>query len=155
MAAKRIDFSELPQLAGTDLGVSPAVLVDQERINGFADVTGDHQWIHVDENRAAESPFGSTIAHGYLTLSLAPALFFELLEVDGAEQVINYGLERLRFTAPVPSGSSVELAAKVAEVTAVKGGHQVAVDAEFRVPGAERPACVATFIFRYYGQGAK
>lgn len=152
MAATHIAYSQLPRLAGTDLGVSPTILVDQPRITGFADVTEDRQWIHIDEERAAASAFGGTIAHGYLTISLAPVLFFQLLEVDGADQVINYGLERLRFPSPVPAGSSVELAARVAEVTEVRGGYQLAVDADFRIPGAERPACVATFLFRYYGQ---
>ena len=154
MAATHIAYSQLPELAGTDLGVSPTILVDQSRITGFAHVTEDRQWIHLDVDRAAESAFGGTIAHGYLTISLAPALFFQMLEVDGADQVINYGLERLRFPSPVPAGSQIELAARVAEVTEVRGGYQLAVDAEFRIPGAERPACVATFLFRYYGKAA-
>lgn len=152
MTARRTTLSQLPDLAGVDLGVSEPLLVDQERINRFADATEDHQWIHVDTERAEQSPFGTTIAHGYLTLSLAPVFFFQLLEVEGADQVINYGLDKLRFPAPVPAGSQVELAATVADVTEVKGGYQLAVDAEFRVRGAERPACVATFLFRYYGQ---
>ena len=152
MTARRTTLSQLPDLAGVDLGVSEPLLVDQERINRFADATEDHQWIHVDTERAEQSPFGTTIAHGYLTLSLAPVFFFQLLEVEGADQVINYGLDKLRFPAPVPAGSQVDLAATVADVTEVKGGYQLAVDAEFRVRGAERPACVATFLFRYYGQ---
>lgn len=152
MAAKRISFTQLPDLAGVNLGVSPTILVDQARISGFADVTEDRQWIHVDTERAAASAFGSTIAHGYLTISLGSALFFQMLEVEGADQVINYGLEKMRFPSPVPAGSELELAATVADVTEVKGGYQLAVDAQFRIPGAERPACVATFLFRYYGQ---
>lgn len=152
MAARQIALSQLPELVGVDLGVSEPILVDQERINQFADATEDHQWIHLDTERAAQSPFGTTIAHGYLTLALAPVFLFQMLEVEGADQVINYGLDKLRFPAPVPSGSQVELAATVADVTAVKGGYQLAVDAEFWVRGAERPACVATFLFRYYGQ---
>lgn len=117
MTARRTTLSQLPDLAGVDLGVSEPLLVDQERINRFADATEDHQWIHVDTERAEQSPFGTTIAHGYLTLSLAPVFFFQLLEVEGADQVINYGLDKLRFPAPVPAGSQVELAATVADVT--------------------------------------
>ncbi|MFC3850580.1 MaoC family dehydratase [Corynebacterium hansenii] len=150
--AKNVTISELPQLVGEDLGVSRSVTMSQERINGFAEVTEDRQWIHLDAERAAETPFGGTIAHGFLTLSLASALIFDVIDVEGAT-VINYGLDKVRFTAPVPSGSDIEMAVKVAEVSECRGGQQVTFDLEFRNPGAERPACIAALVFRYLGEG--
>lgn len=149
--AKNVTLSELPDLVGKDLGVSRTVTMSQERINGFAEVTEDRQWIHLDAERAAQTPFGGTIAHGFLTLSLASALIFDVIDVEGAT-VINYGLDKVRFTAPVPSGSDVEMAAKVNEVTECRGGYQVTFDLEFRNPGAERPACIAALVFRYLGE---
>lgn len=114
-------------------------------------MTEDRQWIHLDAERAAETPFGGTIAHGFLTLSLASALIFDVIDVDGAT-VINYGLDKVRFTAPVPSGSDIEMAVTVGSVSECRGGYQVSFDLQFRNPGAERPACLAALIFRYIGE---
>lgn len=149
--ARNVTLQELPDLVGEDLGVSRTITMSQERINGFAEVTEDRQWIHLDAERAAETPFGGTIAHGFLTLSLASALIFDVIDVDGAT-VINYGLDKVRFTAPVPSGSDIEMAVTVGSVSECRGGYQVSFDLEFRNPGAERPACLAALIFRYIGE---
>ena len=149
--ARNVTLQELPDLVGEDLGVSRTITMSQERINGFAEVTEDRQWIHLDAERAAETPFGGTIAHGFLTLSLASALIFDVIDVEGAT-VINYGLDKVRFTAPVPSGSDIEMAVTVGSVSECRGGYQVSFDLEFRNPGAERPACLAALIFRYIGE---
>ena len=149
--ARNVPLQELPDLVGEDLGVSRTITMSQERINGFAEVTEDRQWIHLDAERAAETPFGGTISHGFLTLSLASALIFEVIDVDGAT-VINYGLDKVRFTAPVPSGSDIEMAVTVGSVSECRGGYQVSFDLQFRNPGAERPACLAALIFRYIGE---
>ncbi|HHU44400.1 MAG TPA: MaoC family dehydratase [Actinomycetales bacterium] len=149
--ARNVTLQELPDLVGEDLGVSRTITMSQERINGFAEVTEDRQWIHLDAERAAETPFGGTIAHGFLTLSLASALIFDVIDVDGAT-VINYGLDKVRFTAPVPSGSDIEMAVTVGSVSECRGGYQVSFDLQFRNPGAERPACLAALIFRYIGE---
>ncbi|WP_298088122.1 MaoC family dehydratase [uncultured Corynebacterium sp.] len=149
--ARNVPLQELPDLVGEDLGVSRTITMSQERINGFAEVTEDRQWIHLDAERAAETPFGGTIAHGFLTLSLASALIFDVIDVDGAT-VINYGLDKVRFTAPVPSGSDIEMAVTVGSVSECRGGYQVSFDLQFRNPGAERPACLAALIFRYIGE---
>jgi len=139
-------------LAGADLGRSSWMEVTQERVNTFADATGDHQWIHVDTARAAAGPFGGTIAHGYLTLSMVIPMFDELLEVSGISMGINYGLNKVRFPAPVPVGSKVRLAAAVAAVEPVGGGQgvQLTVDFTVEVDGGAKPACVAQAIYRYY-----
>ena len=149
--ARNVTLQELPDLVGEDLGVSRTITMSQERINGFAEVTEDRQWIHLDAERAAETPFGGTIAHGFLTLSLASALIFDVIDVEGAT-VINYGLDKVRFTAPVPSGSDIEMAVTVGSVSECRGGYQVSFDLQFRNPGAERPACLAALIFRYIGE---
>lgn len=149
--ARNVTLQELPELVGEDLGVSRTITMSQERINGFAEVTEDRQWIHLDAERAAETPFGGTIAHGFLTLSLASALIFDVIDVEGAT-VINYGLDKVRFTAPVPSGSDIEMAVTVGSVSECRGGYQVSFDLQFRNPGAERPACLAALIFRYIGE---
>src|SRR5687768_16168889 len=107
--------AELIGLAGRDLGTSEWLEITQERIDTFAGATGDHQWIHVDPGRAATGPFGTTIAHGYLTLSLVIPLWTELLRIEGISMAVNYGLNKVRFPAPVPVGSKIRLAAKVAE----------------------------------------
>jgi acyl dehydratase len=144
------DLAGLPQHVGARLGPSSWREVTQEMINLFADVTGDHQWIHVDEQRAATGPFGKTIAHGYLTLSLVPPLLAELLGVEGISMGINYGLDRLRFPAPVPVGSRVRILGELKEVTEVPGGVQVKLTATFEVEGGEKPACVADLVLRFY-----
>ncbi|WP_396932107.1 MaoC family dehydratase [Mycolicibacterium sp.] len=146
-----VSFRELPGLAGRDLGESDWITIGQERINQFADATGDHQWIHVDVERARVGPFGGTIAHGYLTLALAPALLFEMLEVGGADQVINYGLGKVRFPSPVPAGGELRLRATCRDVEEVAGGYQLVFSAAFELRGAQKPACIADIIFRYYG----
>jgi acyl dehydratase len=126
--------------------------VTQERVNTFADATGDHQWIHVDPARAAAGPFGATIAHGYLTLSMVIPLFAELLQVTGTSMGINYGLNKVRFPAPVPVGSKIRLAAVIAAVEPVSDGAAVQLTADFtvEVDGSTKPACVAQGIYRHY-----
>jgi acyl dehydratase len=126
--------------------------VTQDRVNRFADATSDHQWIHVDTPRAAAGPFGGTIAHGYLTLSMVIPLFAELLEVTGVSMGINYGLNKVRFPAPVPGGAKIRLAGTVAAVEPVGDGQavQVTADVTVEVDGGGKPACVAQAIYRYY-----
>ncbi len=135
---------------GNHLGYSDWVTVTQEQVNQFADATGDHQWIHVDPERAKQGPFGGPIAHGYLTLSLAPALLSSVLRVDGISMGVNYGLNKLRFPAPVPVGSRVRLGATLADVEEIAGGAQVTLDLTFEVEGQTKPSCVASAVFRYY-----
>ncbi|MCC5808855.1 MAG: MaoC family dehydratase [Ectothiorhodospiraceae bacterium] len=132
-------------LEGQELGVSEWVTVDQERINLFADATGDHQWIHIDVERAEkESPYGTTIAHGYLTLSLLPMLSKQVFQVKNVKASINYGLNRLRFTGPVRAGDQVQLRLTLKSVTRRDDGQvQVISSAEITVKGSDRPACVA------------
>jgi acyl dehydratase len=141
----------LRALAGADLGASSWLQITQERINAFADATNDHQWIHVDVERAETGPFGAPIAHGYLTVSLVIPLFVELLDVQDVKMAVNYGLERLRFPSPVKVGSSIRLRGRVDEVHEVAGGGvQVALDLTVEIEGAEKPACIARAVYRYY-----
>jgi len=146
----RISLEDLPDLVGRNLGTSGPVQVTQDRVNTFADATEDHQWIHVDPDRAQDGPFGTTIAHGYLTLSLSTALLWQLLEVPDAAQVVNYGLNKVRFPAPVPTGSELRMTLDIVSVDDVDGGYQVTYRGSALVDGSERPACVAEGIFRYY-----
>lgn len=142
---------ELKAMAGRHLGYSDYVVVDQERIDLFADATGDHQWIHVDVERAAKGPFHTTIAHGYLTLSLIPLLLPQVLRVEGGVAFgVNYGCNKVRFPAPVPAGSELRLGASVASVEEVDGGVQVVLDVALEVRGAQKPSCAAQVVFRYY-----
>jgi acyl dehydratase len=141
---------EIKALAGRDLGASDWLEVTQERVNAFADATGDHQWIHVDLDRAAAGPFGAPIAHGYLTLSLVIPLFGSLLTIEGTRMGVNYGLEKVRFPSPVRVGSRVRLAASVSEVTEVTGGLQMTCDFTVEIEGQSKPACVARTIYRQY-----
>jgi len=144
-------LDELKAQAGADLGRTGWLEVTQERVNTFADATGDHQWIHVDAQRAAAGPFGGTIAHGYLTLSMVIPLFGELLEVRGISMGINYGLNKVRFPTPVPVGSKVRLAAQLGAVEdAGVNAVQVVADFTVEIDGAAKPACVAQAIYRYY-----
>lgn len=145
-----IDYSELPTLVGRDLGFSAYRTVTQEQVNTFADATDDHQWIHVDPERAASGPFGAPIAHGFLTLSLAVAFWTELLEVDGVTTKVNYGLDKVRFPAPVTVGSRIRMSAVVAEVDEVPGGYQLAVDQAIEIDGSMKPAVVARGLYRFY-----
>lgn len=141
---------ELRELVGTHLGYSDYRLVTQEQVNLFADATGDHQWIHVDPERATTGPFGHTIAHGYLTLSLLPVLLSGLLHVEGVTMGINYGTNKVRFSAPVPVGAEVRAGATLASVEDVNGGVQVALDVIVEVRDAPKPSCVAQVLYRYY-----
>src|SRR3954471_15936681 len=124
--------------------------VTQEQVNRFADATGDHQWIHVDPERAKAGPFGGPIAHGYLTLSLGPALLPQVMTVEGISMGVNYGCNKVRFPAPVPVGSKVRVGAQLAGVEEVTGGAQVTLDLTFEVEGAPKPSCVAQVVYRYY-----
>jgi acyl dehydratase len=144
-------LDELKALAGTDLGYSGWLEITQQRIDTFADATGDHQWIHVDREKAAAGPFGTTIAHGYLTLSLVIPLFSEIAEVRGVRMGINYGLNKVRFPAPVPVGAKVRLAAQLGAVEdAGVNAVQAVVDFTIELEGSEKPACAAQALYRYY-----
>ncbi|HVA76206.1 MAG TPA: MaoC family dehydratase [Acidimicrobiales bacterium] len=143
-------ISGLEQRVGEHLGYSEWHEVTQEQVNLFADATGDHQWIHVDVERAKAGPFGAPIAHGYLTLSLAPMLLSEILVVSGVAMGINYGLNKLRFPSPVPVGSKLRAGATLAGVEQVSGGVQVTLAVTFETEGGSKPACVADILFRYY-----
>jgi acyl dehydratase len=143
-------IDKFQDLAGTHLGYSGWHRIDQGQINLFAEATGDHQWIHVDPERAKGGPFGSTIAHGYLTLSLAPVLLGEVVVVEGASMGVNYGCNKVRFPAPVPVDSNLRLGVAVAEVEDVTGGVQVALDLTFETEGSSKPSCVAQVVYRYF-----
>src|SRR6266568_9392120 len=146
-----LTLKELAEAKDRDLGASPWVRVDQRHIDLFAEATGDHQWIHVDPEAAKAGPFGGTIAHGYLSLSLVTLMFSELVSVQGIRMGVNYGLNRLRFPAPVPVGSRIRLAGKVAAVEEISGDSaQVQVDLTVELEGSAKPACVAQAIYRYY-----
>jgi acyl dehydratase len=143
-------IDELKKLAGSDLGTSEWIEVTQERINTFADATGDHQWIHVDPQKAAEGPFGAPIAHGYLTLSLFIPLFTELLDVQGVTTKVNYGLNKVRFPSPVKVGSRIRLVGRLSEVEEVPGGVQITVDGTIEIEGGAKPAAVLQSLSRFY-----
>ncbi len=143
-------FEELKAKVGEHLGYSDFRTVTQEQVNLFAEATGDHQWIHVDPERAAKGPFGGPIAHGYLTLSLIPVLLNGLLKVEGVAMGVNYGTNKVRFTSPVPVGSQIRAGATLASVEEVSGGVQVALDVVVEVKDATKPSCVAQVVFRYY-----
>ncbi|WP_405905649.1 MULTISPECIES: MaoC family dehydratase [unclassified Streptomyces] len=143
-------LDELKKLAGSDLGTSEWIEITQERIDTFADATGDHQWIHVDPERAAAGPFGAPIAHGYLTLSLFIPLFTELLDVEGVSTKVNYGLNKVRFPSPVKVGSRIRLVARLASVEDVPGGVQIAVDGTIEIDGGGKPAAVLQSLSRFY-----
>jgi acyl dehydratase len=143
-------LDELKALAGRELGHSSWLEVTQERVNQFAEATGDHQWIHVDVERAEAGPFGGPIAHGYLTLSLVIPLFGEILTIEGTKMGVNYGLEKVRFPHPVRVGSKVRLAASVVSVEDVAGGVQITLDFIVQIDGVDKPACVARPVYRHY-----
>jgi acyl dehydratase len=145
-------MAEVPGLVGTELGSSDWHEVTQEHVNLFADATGDHQWIHVDVERAkAESPFGGPIAHGYLTLSLLAPLSSEVLVVTDTVMGVNYGLNKVRFPSPVPVGSKVRLTASLTSVDEFPGGLQLTLAAVIEREGGDKPVCIAEPVFRYYG----
>jgi acyl dehydratase len=135
---------------GADLGHTDWMEITQDRVNTFADATGDHQWIHVDPEKAAAGPFGTTIAHGYLTLSLLPLFGPQLMRVEGVKMGVNYGTNKVRFPAPVPVGSRLRATAKITGVEDVTGGVQVAVAFSVEREGGDKPVCVAESVSRYY-----
>jgi acyl dehydratase len=138
-------------LVGRGLGTSDWLEITQEMVDRFADATGDHQWIHVDVERAtAESPFGGPVAHGYLTLSLLPMLLPQIVEITGFRLTVNYGTEKVRFPAPVPVGSRVRATAVCDSVTPIEGGVQMLVTVRVEVEGGSKPALVATSVSRRY-----
>jgi acyl dehydratase len=142
---------ELKAKVGEHLGYSPWLEITQERVNLFAEATGDHQWIHVDVARAKkESPVGGPIAHGYLTLSLAPSLLPQVVQVTGFPMAVNYGAGKVRFPSPVPVGSNLRIGAVLDSVDDVTGGVQVQMTLTFEVEGAAKPSCVAEVLFRYF-----
>ena len=144
-------LDELVALAGTTLGPTEWHEVTQDQVNTFADATGDHQWIHTDPVRAADGPFGGTIAHGYLTLSLIIPLWSDLLDLQGIRTRVNYGLDKVRFPAPVPVGGKVRLTAAIAAVDRLtEDSVQTAVDFTVEVAGGGKPAVVARALYRYY-----
>jgi len=145
------DMAGLRQAAGTHLGYTEWQEMTQERVNEFADATGDHQFIHVDVERAKSSPFGGTVAHGYLTLSLMAPMTQELLTVSDAAMGVNYGLDKVRFPAPLPVGAQWRGSAEILEVSDIAGGLQAKVRGTIEVKGAEKPACVAECLVRLYG----
>jgi acyl dehydratase len=142
--------ADLKALVGTVLGSSEWVEVSQERINTFADAANDHQWIHVDPQRAKDGPFGGTIAQGYLTLSLLIPMWSEILVVRDVTTKVNYGLGKVRFPAPVPVGSRIRTTATLAAVEDIEGGVQLTVDAVIEREGSDKPVCVAQPILRFY-----
>ena len=143
-------LDQLMESEGTDLGTSSWHEVTQKDIDTFADVTGDHQWIHVDPERAKETPFGGTIAHGYYTLSLAPRFSYEIFELEGFAFGLNYGLNKVRFPAALPVGSRVRMRAKVAGVEEIQGGAQFTLELTFEQEGGDKPVCVAESVARVY-----
>ena len=140
----------IKELAGQDLGTGEWVQITQERINAFADATDDHQWIHVDVERAKNGPFGVTIAHGFLTLSLLPSLSQGTTRIEGIRMAINYGLNRVRFPAPVRVGARIRAKAKNLSIVEVEGGVQVVNEVTVEIEGEAKPACVAEQVARYY-----
>jgi acyl dehydratase len=143
--------AELKALAGQEVGLSDWVEVDQKRVNLFAEATGDHQWIHTDPERAAkESPFGGVIAHGYLTLSLTPALIDQVMPVDKLKMGVNYGLNKVRFPAPLAVGKRVRLRVFMKNTREIRGAIQTVMELTVEVEGQQKPACVAETLGLYY-----
>lgn len=141
--------SDLVAAVGEELGTSDWIVVDQQRINTFAEATGDHQWIHVDPEQAARGPFGTTIAHGLLTLSLLPSFLHQIYRVDGVRMTVNYGLNKVRLPAPVPVGSKVRAAARLIEAEPAGDAVQARVSTTIDVEGGDKPVCVAESVLRY------
>ncbi|MFD6894663.1 MaoC family dehydratase [Rhodococcus sp. NPDC060086] len=142
-------LGELSAAEGVDLGASEWIEVDQKRIDLFAEATGDHQWIHVDPDRAKDGPFGGTIAHGFLTLSMMPVLQQQLYRVDGITMAVNYGLNKVRFVTPVHVGARIRARARIGTVTPLDGALQIELHTTFEVEGSDRPACIAESIARF------
>ena len=140
---------ELLEAVGRDLGASRWITIEQDRIDQFAEATGDHQWIHVDPVAAADGPFGATIAHGYLTLALTNQFLPEIMRVDGASMGVNYGTNKVRFPQPVTVGSRVRASATITEAEEIKGGVQVVVTITVEIEGQAKPACVVESVSRF------
>jgi acyl dehydratase len=143
-------LDEVKAAVGQHNGYSDWHVVTQEQINAFADATGDHQWIHIDPVRAAEGPLGTTIAHGFLTLSLIPMLGSQITKVNGIKMGVNYGLNKVRFPAPVPVGSRIRAGAMIKEVEDIAGGLQLVNEITIEREGGSKPCCVAETVVRYY-----
>src|SRR5262245_66341375 len=143
-------LKSLQQRVGEELAVGDWVTVDQPMIDKFAEATGDHQWIHVDPVRAAQGPFGTTIAHGYLTLSLLPRLAESALKIDDVRMGVNYGLNRVRFPAPVPAGSRIRARLKLLTYEPIDGGAQLVMEVTMQREGGDKPVCVAETVSRRY-----
>ncbi len=151
MSAITLRMKELEERVGQEVAVSPWYRITQERIAAFADATDDHQWIHVDPERAKASPFGGTIAHGFLTLSLLPKLVETAFRIEGKVMGVNYGLNRLRFTSPVPSGSNVRARFTLAKLERIEGGAQLTWNVTVEREGGDKPCLVAEWLIRQYG----
>ncbi|MFF0903562.1 UNVERIFIED_CONTAM: MaoC family dehydratase [Kocuria sp. CPCC 205316] len=146
-----VAFDEVKNLVGKSLGHSAWREITQDQVNTFADATDDHQWIHVDPERAKEGPFGAPIAHGFLTLSLLIPMWSELFDVTGVRTKVNYGLDKVRFTSPVTVGSRIRMTVTITDVQEVKGnGLHLVADGTIEIEGEGRPAVVATFLNRFY-----
>jgi acyl dehydratase len=143
-------LDELKDAEGETLGTSDWHEVTQEDIDAFADLTGDHQWIHVDPERAKDTPFGGTIAHGYYTLSLAPRFSEQIIRLDGFSFGVNYGLNKVRFPAPLPVGDRVRMTSRMERVEPIPGGAQIVLELTFEREGGEKPVCVAESVARVY-----
>ena len=143
------NLDEFIAASGTDLGYSDWVLVDQKRIDQFAEATGDDQWIHVDPERAASGPFGTTIAHGLLTLSLYPVLMFQVYQVNNIKMGVNYGFNKVRFPSPVPVNSEVRMSVSIGEITTFDGGAQAELPSTIEIKGGSKPAAVLEAIVRF------
>jgi acyl dehydratase len=150
MSPRIVNAEELTSLVGEHLGYSPYVTITQEQVNLFADATGDHQWIHVDVDRANAGPFGGPIAHGYLTLSLGPSLYPQIVQFTGFSMGINYGANKIRFPSPVMVGSKLRLGVKLLSVDEIAGGVQNTMEFTFECEGVSKPSCVAEIVFRSY-----
>ena len=150
MSTTEIDFAVIEDLKGKDLGFTEYRTVTQEQVDTFADAADDHQWIHTDPERAKDGPFGGPIAHGFLTLSLAIPFWTELLEVSGVATKINYGLDKVRFPAPVHVGARIRMSATIADVIVLPGGVQLEVDQVIEIEGGPKPAVVARGLYRFY-----
>ena len=148
-------LEDLTAAVGEDLGSSDWLTIEQDRVDAFAEATADHQWIHVDPEKAAAGPFGTTIAHGYLTLSLLPLFGPQLISVEGVKMGVNYGTNKVRFPAPVPVGSRIRLTATLEDVTEVVGGLQLTVGAVVQREGGAKPVCIAELVYRAYGASAQ
>ena len=150
MARHIESIQALKGLVGEHLGYSDYLTISQEQVNTFADATGDHQWIHIDVEKAKSGPFGGPIAHGYLTLSLGPVLLPQIFSVGGIAMGVNYGCNKVRFMSPVPVGAKLRAGVTLKSVEDVAGGAQVTLETTFECEGSAKPSCIAEVIFRYY-----